>query len=83
VGKVLTDTSRAATEPAGPKLVPSETDCAANCITTFPSVEQLTLKVALVPDGCDTEIVEHSAVPSCFTKSRVEISETDSEKLTV
>jgi len=49
----------------------------------FPSVEQLTLNVALVPDGCETDIVEHSAVPPCFTKSRVEISETDSEKLTV
>jgi hypothetical protein len=48
-----------------------------------PSVEQLTLKVALVPDGCETEIVEHSAVPPCLTKSRVEISDTDSEKLTV
>jgi hypothetical protein len=82
-GNVRTDTSREATEVTGPRFIPSETDCAAKYITIFPSVEQLTLNVALVPDGCETDIVEHSAVPPCFTKSRVEISETDSEKLTV
>jgi hypothetical protein len=82
-GKVWTDTSRDETAVTGPKFVPSETDCAAKYITIFPSVEQLTLKEALVPDGCETETVEHSAVPLRFTKSRVEISETGSEKLTV
>ena len=78
-----TDTSREVTSVAGPRFDPSETDCAAKRITMSPSVEQLTLKVALVPDDCETEVVEHSAVPPCLTKSRVEISDTDSEKLTV
>lgn len=71
------------TELAGPEFVPSVTELAKSCMTTVPSLEQITPNVALVPRLCETEVVVQEFDPETCTKSEVEMSETDSEKLTV